>query len=72
MIKDNPNKLKKLEELRLNNNLTYKQMAEKLKMSKAYYWQIENGNRNLYYKVAVKIAKVFKLKPDDLFYDDLK
>ena len=65
-------KLTKLEALRKAYNLTYKDMALKLDMSKAYYWQIENGNRNLYYKVAVKIAKVFKLKPDDLFYDDLK
>ena len=72
MKKENPNKLKKLEEMRLNSNLTYQEMAELLNMSKAYYWQIENGNRNLYYKVAVKIAKVFKVKPDDLFYDDLK
>ena len=66
------NKLNKLEKIRLNNNLTYQEMALKLNLSKAYYWQIENGNRNLYYKVAVKIAKVFSLKPDDLFYDDLK
>ena len=72
MKKDNPNKLKKLEELRIKNNLTYQEMALKLNMSKAYYWQIENGNRNLYYKVAIKIADVFKVKPDELFYDDLK
>ena len=65
-------KLTKLESLRKAYNLTYKEMAAKLNMSKAYYWQIENGNRNLYYKVAIKIADVFKLKPDDLFYDDLK
>lgn len=72
MKKDNPNKLKKLEELRIKNNLTYQEMALKLNMSKAYYWQIENGNRNLYYKIAIKIADVFKVKPDELFYDDLK
>lgn len=65
-------KLTKLEMLRKAHNLTYKEMADKLSMSKAYYWQIENGNRNLYYKVAIKIAKVFNLKPDDIFYDDLK
>ncbi len=65
-------KLTKLETLRKTHNLTHKDMAEKLGMSKAYYWQIENCNRNLYYKVAVKIAKEFNLKPDDIFFDDLK
>ena len=65
-------KLVKLELLRKAHNLTHKEMADKLNMSKAYYWQIENGNRNLYYKIAIKIAKVFNLKPDDIFYDDLK
>ena len=56
MNKDSIKKLTKLEELRINNNLTHKQMADILKISKAYYWQIENGNRNLYYKLAIKIA----------------
>ena len=72
MKKDGLNKLTKLEEIRVKNNLTHKEMADILKISKAYYWQIENGNRNLYYKLAVKIASIFNLKPDDLFYDDLK
>ena len=72
MNKNSLKKLTKLEELRINNNLTHKQMADILKISKAYYWQIENGNRNLYYKLAIKIASIFNLKPDDLFYDDLK
>ena len=65
-------KLTKLENLRKAHNFTYNDMALKLKMSKAYYWQIENGNRNLYYKVAIRIADIFKLKPDDIFFDDLK
>ncbi len=71
-MEDKVKKLEKLESLRKAHNLTYKEMADKLNMSKAYYWQIENGNRNLYYKVAIKIAKEFNLKPDDIFYDDLK
>ena len=65
-------KLTKLEEIRINNNLTFQDMADALKISKAYYWQIENGNRNLYYTMAKKIAELFNMKPDDLFYDDLK
>lgn len=35
-------------------------------------WQIENGNRRLYYDLALKIANVFKLKPDELFYEYYK
>lgn len=69
---DDTKKLKKLEELRKSHNLSYKDMAAAINLSKAYYWQIENGNRNLYYKLAKKIAAYFKMKPDDIFYDDLK
>ena len=60
----------KLEELRIKNNYTHLEMANLLGISKAYYWQIENGNRNLYYHLAKKIAKIFNLKPDDIFYED--
>ena len=47
-------------------------MAIKLGISKPFYWQIENGKRNLSYKMAVKIASIFKMKPDDIFYKDFK
>lgn len=59
----------KLRELRLQNNLTYLDMANQIGICKAYYWQLEHGNRRLYYEMALKIAKIFNLKPDDLFYD---
>ena len=32
---------------------------------------IENSNRRLTYDMAIKIAEVFHLKPDDLFYEEL-
>ena len=60
--------MNKLKELRKLHKLTIKQMASKLNMSPTYYWQIENNKRNLYYKTAVDIARVFNLKPDDIFY----
>lgn len=63
-------KHKKLEELRLKHNYTYFDMANFLSISKSYYWQLENGNRNLYYHVAKEIAKIFNLKPDDIFYEE--
>ncbi len=60
----------KLKELRNEFGLSCDDMAKILNISKSYYWQIENQNRRLYYDVAVKIAAIFKLKPDDIFFDD--
>lgn len=64
--------LEKLRKLRINNSYTYKQIADFLNVSKSYYWQIENGKRNLSYKMAFKISKIFNIKPDEIFYDDVK
>lgn len=60
--------LDKLKELRVKNNLSYQNMADSLGISKAYYWQLENGNRRLFYDLAKEIADKFNLKPDDIFY----
>ena len=60
----------KLKEIRNANGFTCKQMGEKLNITAAYYCQIETGARNLSYNLACKIAKVFNMKPDDIFYDD--
>lgn len=46
-------------------------MAEKLGISKPFYSQIENQNRRLSYEMAINISKLFGLKPDDIFYDDM-
>ena len=64
------NNIQKLKELRESHNLSYSDMAKKLGISKAYYWQIEHKNRRLYYDMAKEIAKIFKLKPDDVFFDE--
>ena len=61
-----------LRELRKTNNLTSKQMAEKLGISKAFYSQIENRTRRLSYDMAIKISKIFNSKPDKIFYEDSK
>lgn len=58
--------------LRLKHKLSYKQMAIKLNISKTFYWQIENEKRRLSYDMAIKIAEIFNLKPDQLFYDYFK
>lgn len=67
MVKNSSEYLKKLRE---QNGLSYEDMAKKLGISKSYYWQIEHKNRRLYYNMAKKIAKIFKLKPDDIFFED--
>jgi len=60
----------KLRKIRNEKKLTTREMAEKLSISKPFYCQIENRSRRLSYDMAVKISKIFKLKPDDIFYDD--
>ncbi len=60
----------KLKQLRLKKKYTSLQMSEVLGISKAFYSQIENGNRRLSYDMAVKIANIFKTKPDKLFYEE--
>lgn len=56
-----------LQKIRIKNNLSYKDVADQLSMSKEGYWMIENGKRKLNYEMAVKIASIFNLKPDDIF-----
>lgn len=59
-----------LKELRIKNNYSQQKMADILNISKSFYCQIENKQRTLSYPMAIKIAKIFNLKPDDLFYED--
>ena len=47
-------------------------MADILGISKPYYWQIEHDQKRLTYEMARKIAEIFHLKPDDLFYEEFK
>lgn len=65
-------KILTLEQERLKHNYTYQQMADMLNICKSYYWQIEHNNRRLYYDLAVRIAKIFGKKPDDIFFDYIK
>lgn len=60
----------KLEMLRLENHLTCKQMGEKLGISRPFYRNLEKRSRTLSYDMAIKIANIFGLKPDNLFYED--
>lgn len=60
----------KLKEVRKNKKMTAREVAEKVGISKPFYCQIENCKRRLSYDTAVKIANVFGVTPDHLFYDD--
>ncbi|MGI6325136.1 MAG: helix-turn-helix transcriptional regulator [Bacilli bacterium] len=62
--------LQKLRGIRGKYNLSHKDMSKLLGISKPYYWQIENRKRGLSYQMAVNIAKIFNLKPDDIFYEE--
>jgi putative transcriptional regulator len=60
----------KLKEYRKKYNYSCQDMANLLNISKSFYWQIENDKRRLSYHTALKISKVFEVKPDDIFYDE--
>lgn len=61
-----------LKKYRLSRGYSHQRMAIKLKISKSYYWQLENNLRRLSYEMAVKIADVFDTTPDELFYEQYK
>ena len=58
----------KLKELRKNKGFTQKQIAEKLNITISFYSQLENKKKKLYYDTAIKIADIFNMRPDELFY----
>jgi putative transcriptional regulator len=62
----------KLKKIRIEQGLTSERVSQLLKISKPFYSQIENGRRRLSYDMAVRIARIFNMKPDELFYNDHK
>ena len=61
-----------LKELRRSSKFSFRDMSNKLGISKTYYWQLENRQRRLYYEMAVKIADIFEKTPDSIFYEEFK
>ena len=59
---------KKLKQVRKENNLSIYDMADKLNISAVQYYYIESQKRILFYDMAIKISRIFNMKPDDLFY----
>lgn len=64
--------MKILKKNRIKNKLSYNDMANLLGISKTFYWQIENDKRRLSYERAILISNIFKMTPDEMFYDDMK
>ena len=62
----------KLREIRKKKKYTMDYMSQKLRISKAYYSQIETGKKKLSYPLAVAIADILKKKPNQIFYEDYK
>ncbi len=62
--------MEKLIKLRKKHKYSGTYMAQKLNISKPFYWQIEHGQRRLTYEMAINIAKIFNMKPDDIFYKE--
>lgn len=58
----------KLKKIRKEKGLTIYDMGKKIGITASFYSQIENKRRRLFYDVAIKIANVFDMKPDDIFY----
>ncbi|MCK5122986.1 MAG: DUF4065 domain-containing protein [Candidatus Pacebacteria bacterium] len=61
-----------IKNFRLENNLSQEFIAEKLKMSRQTYMQIEKGERELTIPEAQKIASIFSMSLKDLIDGDKK
>lgn len=60
--------MEKLKAKRKKKGFTQRQMAEQLSITISFYSQLENKKKKLYYDTAIKIADIFNMKPDQLFY----
>lgn len=58
-----------LKKMRKEKGYTIYQMADMLGVTASFYSQIENKKRRLFYDIALSIAEVFNMTPDELFYD---
>ena len=63
--------MEKLKTEREKKGWSYQIAAEKVGISKPFYWQIENEKRRLTYELAIRLAKTFGTTPDTLLYDDV-
>lgn len=64
-------RLSKFRCMRKERGLNLDDVAKMLNVSKAYISMIETGKRSLDYEMAISMASIFNVKPDDIFLDDL-
>ena len=58
---------KEIKALCEENGITMSELAEKLGKSKQYISALASGTIRLKYDMAVMIAEIFNMKPDDIF-----
>ncbi len=58
----------KLRKLRIEKNITKREMAKRMGISESYYSKVEAGQKRLFYDMAVKIALILETKPDKIFF----
>jgi putative transcriptional regulator len=61
---------KKLREIRIERNLTQKELAELVNISRVTYTNIELGNKNPSLSVARKIKNALRYESDDIFFEN--
>ncbi len=59
--------MNKLKTLRENSKLTQEQLANKIGINRSTYANIELGNKNPSFAVAVKIKNILGCQDDDIF-----
>ncbi len=58
---------KKIQRIRGLHHLTQEELSEKLNISRTHLGHVEQGRKSPSMKLLEKIAKILKVKPQDLF-----
>lgn len=59
----------KLREFRTKNNLTPRQMSERMGISVHTYYKVEDGSREPTYRFIKRFRAVFKVSVDEIFFN---
>jgi len=63
-------KRKRLIDLRISRGWTQRQVAERLGVTDTYYGMIESGIRTPRLVLGLRIADIFGVRPDEIFFGD--
>ncbi len=64
-------RLTKFRLMRKERGMNLEDIAHQLHVSKAYISMIETGKRSLDYEMAIHMAQIFNIRPDELFFEDV-